>query len=419
MISMQDLRENPAAYKADCEKRHKPQLAALVDEVLKLDENWKEHKKKTDDLRAERNKISKDINTQKKAGGDVEALLQKAKDIPAQIQQIEQVQNDLHEKINVILRKLPNLMHESVPEGKTEADNPEIRKWGKPKKGKGENHGEWAEAHGLADFDTAAKVSGAGFNYLKEELALLDISLQRYAIDFMRKQDFKLMEVPMMLRQDAYAATTPMEDFEDVMYSVGKEHYLIATAEHPLMAQFWNKTVSGNELPLKIVGVSPAWRKEIGSRGVDTKGLFRMHQFNKVEQIVVCKPDESYDWFEKMQGYTEEMVKELGIPYRVIEICSGDLSIKNAKQYDIEAWFPRQDKYAEITSASNCTTWQAQRLNFKASMNNQKITPHTLNNTALATSRIMVAILENFQNKDGKVDIPKCLHKYTGFKQMG
>lgn len=417
MISVQALRENAAKYKADCEKRHKPELIPLIDTALELGDAWLEHKKKTDDLRHERNELSKKINEAKKKGDDVAPLLEKAKEIPQKIRMIEEVQNAVKTKMNAILARLPNLMHASVPEGKSEKDNPEIRRWGNVKHTKVKNHGEFAEEKGLADFETATNVAGAGFNYLKEELALLDLSLQRYAIDFMRKQGFTFFEVPMMLRKDAYAAVTPLDDFQDVMYAVGKDMYMIATAEHPLMAQFWNKTLNEKDLPLKIVGVSTAWRKEIGSRGVDTKGLFRMHQFNKVEQVVVCKPEESYEWMEKMQGYSEKMLQELGIPYRVIDICSGDLSIKNAKQYDIEAWFPRQGKYAEITSCSNCTAWQSSRLNCRVRAK-EKYYPHTLNNTALATSRTMVAILENFQN-NGKVDIPKVLHKYTGFTQLG
>ncbi|MBI4143860.1 serine--tRNA ligase [Candidatus Woesearchaeota archaeon] len=419
MILLRNVRENPDLYKKDCIKRHKPELVVLVDDVVRLDASWREHKKKTDGLRRQRNEISEQVNAEKKKGKDVSGLLETAKDIPKKIAFIEDVQKELEKKINDILLRLPNLMHASVPEGKDSSQNPEVRKWGSPVSAPAiVSHGELAEKKGLADFDTAAKVAGSGFNYLKEELALLDISLQRFAIDFMRSKGFTFMEVPMLLRRDAYSAVTPLNDFQDVMYPVDNDFFLIATAEHPLMAYFWDKVVDETELPIKLVGLSSAWRKEIGAHGVDTKGLFRMHQFNKVEQVVVCRPEESFDWLEKMQLLSEEMIKKLGIPYRIIEICSGDLSIKNAKQYDIEAWFPRQNKYAEIGSASNCSSWQSVRLNLRYRKGQEKEFPNTLNNTALATSRVMVAILENFQNNDGSIDIPKVLHKYTGFERI-
>ena len=419
MVSIQIVREQGDALKADCHKRRKPALASLVDEVISWDAAWREHKKKTDALRKQRNDLSEEINKIKKQGGDVSAILAKAKTIPQDIALIEKVQSDLSEKIQGALWRLPVILDMAVPEGDNEKANVEVRRWGVPRTDEVIAHGDWAQQHNLADFDQAAQVAGAGFNYLKEELALLDISLQRYAIDVMRKHGFKLMEVPMMLRSAAYERVVPLGDFEEVMYPAGDDAFMIATAEHPLMSFFLNKTLDERELPVKLVGVSSCWRREIGSRGVDTKGLFRMHQFNKVEQVVISTPQESYTWFEKMQGITEEIMQSLKIPYRVLEICSGDISIKNAKQYDIEAFFPRQGKYAEITSCSNCATWQADRLGLKVKAGAEKFTPHTLNNTALATSRVMVAIMENFQNEDGTVNVPEVLQKYVGFKVMG
>jgi len=420
MLDIATIRESPKIVKASLKKRNLPEKQ--VDEVLKLDEEWRKLKGDADSLRAKRNKISEEINAAKKAGGDVKKIIKEAQEVPQKVAKIEERVQKIRQELDNILNNMPNILHESVPAGKTAEDNPVVRKFGKPRKFDFElkGHGELAEQNNWADFKRAAKNAGAGFVYLKGQLAVLDIALQRFAVDMMIKNGFTLVEPPFLLNKDAYSAVTPLKDFENVMYKIeNEEMYLIATSEHPLAALHMNEVLKDEELPVTVCGISPCFRKEIGSHGVDTRGFFRMHQFNKIEQVVLCKPEESWKWFEKMQKITESIFQELEIPYRIIEICSGDLSPKNAKQYDIEGWFPRQGKYAELGSCSNCTTYQAARANIRyQKKDGTREYVHTLNNTATATSRAMVAILENHQNKDGTVDIPKALQKYTGFKKM-
>ena len=312
------------------------------------------------------------------------------------------------------------MLHAKVPLGRDATKNKFVRKWGRPKKStKLKNHVELAESLNVADFDQGREVSGKGFNYLKGKLAQLDFALQRYGVDFLLKKGFTLVNPPIMLRRDTLLGAVDLEAFENVIYKVENEDlYLIGTAEHSLVSYLKNKTIKKEELPIKICALTPCFRKEIGEHGVDMKGLFRMHQFNKVEQVVFTTQENSYKILEELQKITEEFFKGLKIPYRVIEICSGDLGGKLAKQYDIEAWMPRQGEYAEVTSAGNCTDYQARRLNIKYLENGEKKYCHILNNTMVATSRAMVAILENYQEKNGNVKIPKVLWKYTGFKEI-
>jgi seryl-tRNA synthetase len=310
-----------------------------------------------------------------------------------------------------------------VPYGKDEKDNVEIRRVGnkpdfdfKPK-----DHLTILKGLGLIDDVRAGKVSGHGFFYLKGNLAILDYSLQRMAIDHMIENGFTLIEPPFMLHRAPYEAVTSLDDFKEVLYKIQEEDlYLIATAEHPLASMFMNETFEKKQLPILLCGVSPCFRKEVGAHGKYTKGLYRMHQFNKIEQFVFCEPSESWKWFEKLQSITESLLKKLGIHYRVVSICTGDIGIMASKKYDIEFWMA-DENFRELTSCSNCTDYQARRLNIKF-REKEGAKPigfvHTLNNTACATSRMMIAIIEQFQREDGNVDIPKALWKYTGFKTL-
>jgi seryl-tRNA synthetase len=249
-------------------------------------------------------------------------------------------------------------------------------------------------------------------------LAELDLALQKFGIDFLLKKGFKLIIPPLMLNKKTMGGTIPLQDFKEVVYKIeGEDLYLIGTSENSLVSLHKNKTYDKKDLPIKICAVTPCFRKEIGSRGVDTKGLFRMHQFNKVEQVIISNQEDSYDLLEEMEKITEEFFKKLEIPFRVVEICSGDLGPKQTKQYDIEAWFPRQNQYQEVTSASNTEEYQSISLNIKYQDGEEKKFCHMLNNTMVATSRAMVAIIENFQNKDGTINIPKALRKYIGGKK--
>ncbi len=421
MLDINYIRENPEVVKENIKKRNKPELIKLVDDFLKSDKEWKQEKQKNDDLRHRRNKVSEEINLAKKQGKDASAFIQEAKEIPQKLAESDKKITELEQKTNFCLMRIPNLMHASVPLGKDGNDNVEIKKVGKPKKINFEllTHTELAEKLSVADFEQGREVAGQGFNYIIGQLAMLDNALQRYGVDFLIKKGFKLVVPPMLLNKETLSGAVDLSAFEEVIYKVENENlYLIGTAEHSLVSMLKNKTIKKENLPLKFCAVTPCFRKEIGGHGVDTKGLFRMHQFNKVEQVVYTTPEESFHMLEEMQKITEEFFESLEIPFRTIEICSGDLGGKFAKQYDIEAWFPRQNTYKEVTSAGNCTDYQARRLNINYLTTEGKRTAHILNNTMVATSRAMVAILENYQNKDGTVTIPKILQKYTKFKKI-
>ncbi|MBU5688394.1 MAG: serine--tRNA ligase, partial [Candidatus Aenigmarchaeota archaeon] len=374
-------------------------------------------------LRKKRNEITEEISKLKKQGKDVNNLLKEVKEIPEKIKQLEEELAKYEEKVNWYLLRLPNILHESVPYGKDDKDNVVIKVWGNPPKFdfQPKNHLEILEGLGLIDLERAAKVAGAGFYYLKEDLVLLDQALQKFAIDHLRKKGFKLILPPYMLRKDAYMGVTDLDAFHDVLYKIEDEDlYMIATAEHPLGAMFKDEVFSKKDLPLKLVGVSPCFRKEVGAHGKYTKGLFRVHQFHKVEQFVFCLPDQSWQIHEELQQNSEELYQALGIHYRVVNVCTGDIGSIAAKKYDIEFWMA-DGQFREIGSNSNCTDYQARRLNIKYREKEGQAPigfVHTLNNTALATSRTIIAIIEQFQQKDGSVVIPKPLRPYMDGKEI-
>jgi len=280
-------------------------------------------------------------------------------------------------------------------------------------------HGEIIEKLNLGDFDNAAKVSGRGFYYLSGDLALMELALQKFAIDQLIKKGFTLTEVPLMLRRKPYEGVTDLSDFETMMYKIENEDlYLVATSEHAIAARFMNHVFNENELPKKFVGISPCFRKEIGSHGVDEKGIFRVHQFNKVEQFVFCKPEDSWKIHEELIKNSEELFKKLKLPYRVVNICTGDIGTVAAKKYDLEVYMPREKAYKEVVSCSNCTSYQAERLNIKYVKCHEKDFAHTLNCTAIATSRALRAILENYQQKDGTIKVPAVLVPYMDGKKV-
>jgi len=272
------------------------------------------------------------------------------------------------------------------------------------------------EIFGWADLERAAKVAGARFYYLLNDLVWLDFALTMYALDFLRRDGFTIVSPPYMMRREAYSGVTAFSDFEEVIYKVEDEDlYLIATSEHPIAAMHMREVLEERELPLLYAGVSPCFRKEAGAHGKDTKGIFRVHQFNKVEQFVFCLPDQSWEWHEKLIENVERLWQGLGIPYRIVNICTGDLGIVAAKKYDLEAWMPAQGKYREMVSCSNCTDWQSYRLDIRFAEERGKPSKgfvHTLNSTAIATTRAITAIIENFQLEDGRVEIPRVLRKY-------
>ncbi|MDO9538316.1 MAG: serine--tRNA ligase [Thermoplasmata archaeon] len=422
MLDIKLIRENSEIVRDSLRKRGDDEKIQMLEELVGKDQQWRQSLDKANALKAERNKIAKQIAEVKKVGGDASEQIKRSAEIPKEIARLDDETIALKTRVDEILMRLPNILHESVPVGADDSANVEVKKWGKPKEFNFElkSHGELAESLGLADFDRATKVAGAGFNYLKGDLALLDLALMNYAINCMVNKGYTLIEPPFMMRRSAYEGVTDLADFENVMYKIEDEDlYLIATSEHPMAAMFMDEIIDEDKLPLKYVGFSTCFRREIGAHGVDTKGLFRMHQFNKVEQFIFCQPEDSWKYHEELQANTEAMFQALGLPYHVVNVCTGDIGNLAAKKYDIEVWFPRQGKYGEVTSCSNCTDYQARRLNIRTGKHggDKKSVPHTLNNTAIATSRAMVAILENYQNADGTVTVPEVLRQYMGGKE--
>lgn len=417
MLDIKIIREQPELVRENLKRRHDKEKLRLLDDLLEADKKWRAVTTEINDLRSKRNKLSLEVSKLKKEKKSVTKLLEEAKKIPDQLKELETENEKLGEKVRNDLMTIPNLLHESVPYGKDDSENVEIRRWGKPPKFDFEpkDHLTIALNLGLIDEERANKVVGAGFFYLKEELAMLDLAIQRFGIDFLRKRGYKLIEPPFMIKKKAYEGVTDLSDFEMVMYKIeGEDWYLIATAEHPMAAMFMDEVIDKKDLPIKFIGVSPCFRKEVGTHGKYTKGLFRMHQFNKVEQFIFCLPDQSWQFHEELQKNAEELYQKLGLHYRVVNICTGDIGTIAAKKYDIEVWMA-DGKFREIGSNSNCTDYQARRLNIKFREGPGKPPVgfvHTLNNTGLPTSRTMIAILEQFQQKDGSVIIPEPLRPY-------
>ncbi|MBU0667029.1 MAG: serine--tRNA ligase [Nanoarchaeota archaeon] len=422
MIDIRYVREHSNEVRKNLRKRKNPALLKRLDSLLKIDDDWRKSKFEVDRLKHERNKISAQINEAKKAGKDITAIVKKAKEIPQKIVQLEEKQVKLFSEMKEHLMRIPNLLHESVPEGKDDKDNVEVRRVGKlPKFGfKPKNHFELLENLGLIDSERANKNSGHGFFYNKGDLALLDFALQKFTIDFLSKRGYIVVNPPYMLRREPYEGVTDLADFETVMYKIeGDDLYLIATSEHPMAAYYMDEILNNSDLPIKFCGISPCFRREVGSHGKYTKGLFRMHQFNKIEQFIFCNPKDSWKFHEELQKNAEDLYKALKIPYRVVNVCTGDIGIIAAKKYDTEMLMA-DGEYREVGSNSNCTDYQARRLNIRYRESEGKPVAgfvHTLNNTAIATSRTLIAIIENNQNKDRTINIPKVLQPYMQEKK--
>lgn len=421
MIDIRLIRENPEIIKENIRKKFQSNKLKLVDEIIEQDKRLRQLKGDTDSLRHKRNTLSESINQLRKEGKDIKPVLEEVKSIPQKIKDIESEMAVLEEEFNSKLMQIPNIMHESVPTGKDASENVEDSRHGHYKMHDFEikSHVEIAESLGVADFESSARTSGNGFYYLEGGLALLNQALIRFGIDKMVSKGFLYVETPLMLNNAIIKNVTDLNDMTNQIFKIQDEElYLIGTSEHSLIGRHINSVIDEEKLPIKHTSYSMCFRKEIGSHGIDEKGLFRTHQFNKIEMVVLCKPEDSMRFYEEMKGITVEIFTELDIPIRVLQICSGDLGDLKHCQVDIEAWSPRKKKYFEIGSCSNLTDAQARRLNIKyQDKNNNRSYVHTLNNTAIATSRAMVAILENFQNPDGTVDIPKALHKYMHGKK--
>ncbi|MAG91325.1 serine--tRNA ligase [Candidatus Woesearchaeota archaeon] len=419
MLDIKFIRENPKVIKKDLEKRHEKEKLKWVDDLLKKDVEYRKLLQDNQKLRQRRNEITDEINKLKKQGEDIKEKIKEAKELPDTIKQSTEKVEELRNKIQYYLMRLPNILHESVPIGKDENDNVVVKKWGTKPKFDFElkPHGELLEKLGLANFDKAAEVSGHGFYYLLGDIAKLELALIHFAVDFLTKENYVLVEPPLMLRRKPYEGVTDLKDFETMMYKVQDEDLLlIATSEHPIAAMLMNGIYDEKQLPLKFVGYSPCFRKELGSHSIDTRGIFRVHHFNKIEQFVFCKPEDSWKFHEELLKNAETLFQKLKIHYRVVNVCTGDIGTVAAKKYDIEAWSPRENLYREVVSCSNCTSYQATRLNIKYRKGKEKEFAHTLNSTAIATSRALRAIIENYQQKDGSIKVPTVLQKYMGKK---
>jgi seryl-tRNA synthetase len=422
MLDIKFVRDHPDIIKKDLEKRNDKEKIAWVDDLLQKDIEYRKSLQENQQLRQGKNTITEEINKLRKQGLDFSEKVQEAKELPEKIKQSDESLQELKNKIDHYLMRIPNILHESVPAGKDANGNVVVREWGKKPKYDFElkPHGELLQDLGMANFEKAAEVSGHGFYYLMGDIARLELALIHFTTEFLAEKGFTLIEPPLMLRRKPYEGVTELEAFKNTMYKIDNEDlYLIATSEHSIGAMLTNEILDEKQLPLKLAGYSPCFRKELGSHSIDTKGIFRVHHFNKVEQFVFCKPEDSWKFHEELLKNAEGLFQKLKIPYRVVNICTGDIGIVAAKKYDIEAWFPRENLYREVVSCSNCTAYQATRLNIKHRKGEEKEFIHTLNSTAIATSRALRAIIENFQQKDGSIKIPSVLQKYMGKKIIG
>jgi seryl-tRNA synthetase len=416
MLDIKLIRENPGLLEENLRKRKDPEKLKLLKEVADKDVEWRKLLKRSEELKHRKNVVSAEIAKTRDKG-----KIEEMRRISEEIKSIDSRTGQLRQEIDGLMLRIPNLLHESVPQGRDESDNVQVGVWGKKPsfKFKPKDHIDLAVPAGLIDIEHAAKISGARFFFLKGQLALLDMALMHYAWDFMAKQGFTPVWPPLLMRRKPYEGVTDLADFGDVLYKVeGEDLYMIATSEHPLTAQHMDEVL--DKLPLLYAGFSTNFRKEAGAHGKDTKGIFRVHQFNKVEQIVICRPEDSWKWHEKLIQNAEKFFQSLGLHYRVMNICTADIGTVAAKKYDLEVWLPGQCNYREAVSCSNCTDYQARRLNIKY-REKEGAPPagfvHTLNST-LVTDRGIVAILENFQREDGSAEIPKVLQPYMGWLKV-
>ncbi|MBS3127083.1 serine--tRNA ligase [Candidatus Woesearchaeota archaeon] len=422
MLDIALVREKTDLVKQNEQKRNRD--PKTVDDVLSFDKKWKSELQKAEQLKQKRNVVSLEINSLKKAGKSGTAKIKEMKEVVEEIKKQEEKAAQLLEKRDASLSKLGNIMHPKVPPGKDESENIQIKTWGKkptfsfPVK----NHVELIEQLGIADFDSSAKTSGHGFYFLNGELALLNQALIHFAIEFMQGKGYTYVEPPLMIRKEVLQAAIDVAEFGQTIYTIeGEELALIGTSEHALLGIHKDDALQEKELPKKYFSYSMCFRKEVGAHGINERGLWRTHQFNKVEQFIFCAPEDSGKLFDELLQNSEEILHALGLPYRVVEICAGDLSAWKHRSYDVEVWRPTTKNYGEVMSLSNCTDYQARKLGIKVvGKDGSRKVLHTLNNTALATSRIMVAILENFQTKNGTVKVPQILWPYMhGITEIG
>ena len=420
MLDIKLIRENPELVKSNLEKRGTPDNLKMLQELIEADKKWRLDLTKLNDLRHDRKVCTLEIATLKKAKQDAQTQVEKAKAIDTEITAIDKEVAQMEQKTHEYLMTLPNLLHETVPFGTSDADNVEVKKWGTIQKFSftPKSHIDLALNLDIVDIERAGKVAGARFFYFKGLGVLLDYALMNFAMETLANKGYTLIEPPYLMKREPYEGVTNMGDFADVLYKIeGEDLYLIATSEHPMAAMYMNEVLRQDQLPLKLAGVSACFRKEAGAHGKDTRGIFRTHQFNKIEQFIFCTPEDSWKMHEELAANCEEILQKLELPYHMVNVCTGDIGTIAAKKYDFEAWMPAQGGYREVISCSNCTDYQARRLGIRYREKEgaaPKGFAHTLNSTAIATGRTIVAILENYQQEDGSIKIPTVLRKYMG-----
>jgi len=416
MMDIKLVRENPDIIVASLKRRGAEDKVPLVSKAAEADSDWRRFKTEVDRLRHRQNELTAQVAAMKKKGEPIEDKLREVKDIPQKIKELEARSAEASGTLNRALMSLPNVLHESVPTGKDETESVTVRTWGKhpdfgfhPK-----DHIDLLTALDMVDMERGAKVAGARFYFMKGDAVKLEHAIMQFALDFLRKKGYTPVEPPFMLNRGAYEGVVNLEDFGPVIYKIeGEDLHLIATSEHPLVSMHKDEIVDASRLPFRYCGFSPCFRVEAGAHGKDTKGIFRVHQFYKVEQVIFSRPEQSWNMHEELIGNAEAIYQALGIPYRVVALCSGDTGFMSAKTYDLEAWLPGQGKYREMASASNVTDYQSRRLRIRYRDKQSEPTAlvHTLNSTAVVT-RTLVAMVENFQQKDGTVKIPKTVAPY-------
>ncbi len=416
MLDPKIIKEKPEIIRKMLQDRN---VKFDLDSLIDLDLRRRELIIKTDELRKKKNIVSLEIASRKKAGSDAGSEIAQMQQVSSELVVLESEQLRVESEYARLAFAIPNLVHESVPRGADESANQEIRRWGQMPRADFavRDHIEISQKLDLVDLERAAKAAGARFYFLKNSLVKLNQALINFALDFLEQKKYVLIQPPYMINKNAMEGAIIASDFQDVIYKVeGEDLFLIGTSEHAIAAMHSNEILEGKDLPLRYAGVSPCFRKEAGAHGRDQKGIFRVHQFDKVEQYVFARPEESFNEHEKMLAVAEEFYQKLGIPYRVMLLSSGDLGKVSAKTYDLEAWMAGQNAYREIVSCSNCLDFQARRLKvrFRDKTNEQTQYVHSLNSTLVATTRTLVAIMENFQTRDGHINVPRSLQKYIG-----
>jgi seryl-tRNA synthetase len=422
MIDIKFLRENPDIVKQNIKNKFQDSKLPLVDEVIELDAKSRAAKTEADNLRAMRNKISKEIGALMAQGKKEEAMAAKSKvtEFSEKLAELEKQEEELSEQVTKIMMVIPNIIDPSVPIGKDDSENVEVTKYGEPVVPDFEipYHTDIMERFNGIDLDSARKVAGNGFYYLMGDIARLHSACIAYARDFMIDRGFTYCVPPFMIRSNVVTGVMSFAEMDAMMYKIeGEDLYLIGTSEHSMIGKYIDTMVEEDTLPHTLTSYSPCFRKEKGAHGIEERGVYRIHQFEKQEMIVVCKPEDSKMWFDKLWQNTVDLFRSMDIPVRTLECCSGDLADLKVKSFDVEAWSPRQKKYFEVGSCSNLGDAQARRLKIRVNGKDGKYFPHTLNNTVVAPPRMLIALLENNLNADGSVNIPKSLQPYMGGKE--